>query len=67
MIEKVEFFYDDQTTLFMDIKGLVDFDAEIKKLEKNLGKTSQPLKNLQHQMAKPDYNDKVSDELKIKL
>lgn len=57
---------DDQTTVLMDIKGLVDFEVEIKKLEKNLGKTSQPLKNLQHQMAKPDYDVKISDELKKK-
>ena len=57
---------DDQTTLLMDIKGLVDFDAEIKKLEKNLSKTSQPLKNLKSQMDKPDYEHKVSDELKEK-
>jgi len=57
---------DDQTTLLMDIKGLVDFDTEIKKLEKNLSKTTQPLKNLQNQMAKPDYAEKVSDELKKK-
>merc|ERR1711957_837606 len=30
---------DDLTTVKMDLAGLVDYDAEIRKLEKNLGKT----------------------------
>jgi len=55
---------DDQTTIFMDIKGLVDFAAEIKKLEKNLGKTMPALDNLEKKMKAPGYEEKVSDDLK---
>lgn len=55
---------DDQTTVFMDIKGLVDFNAEIKKLEKNLGKTTPALENLQKKMEAPGYEENVKDELK---
>merc|ERR1711976_445645 len=55
---------DDQTSVFMDIKGLVDFNAEIKKLEKNLGKTTPALENLQKKMEAPGYEENVKDELK---
>ena len=55
---------DDQTTIFMDIKGLVDYNAEIKKLEKNLGKTTPSLDNLQKKISAPGYDENVTDELK---
>ncbi len=55
---------DDQTTVLMDIKGLVDFEAEIKKLEKNLGKTVPALENLEKKMKSAGYEEKVKDELK---
>jgi len=57
---------DDQTTVLMDIKGLVDFAAEIKKLEKNLGKTMPSLENLEKKMKAPGYEENVKDDLKKK-
>ncbi len=55
---------DDQTTVYMDIKGLVDYEVEIKKLEKNLGKTLPSLQNLEKKMNAAGYEEKVDDELK---
>lgn len=55
---------DDQTTLLMDLKGLVDFAAEIKRLNKSLNGVLAPLQKLEKQMADPGYNDKASDALK---
>ena len=55
---------DDQTTVLMDIKGLVDYGAEIKKLEKNLKKTMPALQNLEKKMKSAGYEEKASDELK---
>lgn len=55
---------DDQTTVLMDIKGLVDFSAEIQKLEKNLSKTMPALENLASKMSAPGYEEKVDEGLK---
>jgi valyl-tRNA synthetase len=55
---------DDQTTVFMDIKGLVDYDAEIKKLEKNLSKTMPALQNLEKKMQAKGYEENVKEDLK---
>ena len=55
---------DETTTVLMDIKGLVDYTAEIKKLEKQLGKTAGPMEQLETKMAAPGYEDNVSDEVK---
>jgi len=55
---------DEATTVLMDIKGLVDYAAEIKKLEKQLSKASGPLKQLKTKMAAPGYETNVSDEIK---
>ena len=55
---------DDQTTVLMNIKGLVDYAAEIKKLEKNLKKTMPALQNLEKKMKATGYEEKVSVELK---
>jgi valyl-tRNA synthetase len=55
---------DDQTTVLMDIKGLVDYDVEIKKLEKNLKKTMPALQNLEKKMNANGYEEKASDDLK---
>ena len=55
---------DDQTTVLMDIKGLVDYDAEIKKLEKNLNKTIPALQNLEKKMNANGYEENVSEDLK---
>jgi valyl-tRNA synthetase len=48
----------------MDIKGLVDYAAEIKKLEKQLSKTMGPMMQLEIKMAAPGYYDNVSSDIK---
>ena len=55
---------DESTTVLMDIKGLVNYSSEIKKLEKQLSKTIGPLKQLETKMAAPGYHDNVSDDVK---
>lgn len=55
---------DEATTVLMDIKGLVDYAAEIKKLEKQLGKTANPMKQLETKMSAPGYEENVSDDVK---
>ncbi len=55
---------DEQMTVLMDIKGLVDYAAEIKKLEKQLTKTTNPMQQLEVKMAAPGYEDNVSEEVK---
>ena len=55
---------DESTTVLLDIKGLVDYAAEIKKLDKQLSKTSHPLKQLETKMAAPGYENNVSEEVK---
>merc|ERR1740123_240384 len=55
---------DNNITLRMDIAGLVDFDAEIKKLEKNLNKTVPLVNNLEKKMNANGYEANVSDEIK---
>ncbi|KAL7538768.1 hypothetical protein ACHAXR_008781 [Thalassiosira sp. AJA248-18] len=55
---------DEATTVLMDIKGLVDYDAEIKKLGKQLSKTAAPMAQLETKMAAPGYNENVSDAVK---
>jgi len=56
---------DDQTTLLMDLTGLVDFGAEIKKLQKSLQQTLPALKTLEAKMAAPGYEENVKEDLKI--
>jgi len=55
---------DNNITLRMDIAGLVDFDAEIKKLEKNLNKTAPLVKNLEKKMNANGYEANVTDDIK---
>eukprot|EP00956_Cyclotella_meneghiniana_P010179 scaffold14046_cov76-Cyclotella_meneghiniana.AAC.8 len=55
---------DESTTVLMDIKGLVDYAAEIKKLEKQLSKTTAPLQQLETKISAPGYDENVSDEVK---
>jgi valyl-tRNA synthetase len=57
---------DETTTVLMDIKGLVDYAAEIKKLEKQLSKTAHPMEQLDTKMAAPGYEENVSDDIKEK-
>lgn len=55
---------DDQTSVLMDLTGLVDYAAEIKKLEKSLLKTMPVLNALEKKMNAPGYEAKVSADLK---
>jgi valyl-tRNA synthetase len=57
---------DESTTVLMDIKGLVDYVAEIKKLEKQLAKTTGPMDQLEKKMAAPGYEENVADDIKAK-
>eukprot|EP00560_Eucampia_antarctica_P005612 CAMPEP_0197833000 /NCGR_PEP_ID=MMETSP1437-20131217/17227_1 /TAXON_ID=49252 ORGANISM="Eucampia antarctica, Strain CCMP1452" /NCGR_SAMPLE_ID=MMETSP1437 /ASSEMBLY_ACC=CAM_ASM_001096 /LENGTH=1069 /DNA_ID=CAMNT_0043436719 /DNA_START=40 /DNA_END=3249 /DNA_ORIENTATION=- len=54
---------DDQTTVLMDIKGLVNYEAEIKKLEKDMKKTLPALKTLENTMNADGY-DQASEKLR---
>lgn len=55
---------DDQVTVLMNIKGLVDYAVEIKKLEKNLKKDLPLLQNLEKKMSADGYEENVPDDLK---
>ncbi len=48
----------------MDLTGLIDYDAEIKKLEKALSKTTPSLEQLEKKMSAPGYAEKVSEVVK---
>jgi len=54
---------DESTTVQMDLTGLVDYDAEIKKLEKSLSKTLALQTNLEKKINAPGY-EKASEDLK---
>jgi valyl-tRNA synthetase len=56
---------DDQTTVLMDLTGLVDFDAEIKKLEKSLKQTMPALTTLEKKIGAPGYEEHVNEDLKL--
>merc|ERR1712048_846110 len=58
------FVVDDSITIRMDLKGLVDFDVEIKRLTKSLNLTVPSISNLEKKMNAPGYQEKVKEELK---
>jgi len=55
---------DDQSTVLMDLTGIVDYAAEVKKLEKTLSKTTPALKSLEKKIAAKGYEENVNEELK---
>lgn len=55
---------DDQTTLLMDLTGLVDYNAEVAKLSKTLNSTLPALQSLEKKMSAAGYEENVSEELK---
>jgi len=55
---------DETCTLYMDLAGLVDFQAELAKLEKVLAKTTPLLQNLEKKVAAKGYAEKVKEEIK---
>jgi len=54
---------DEEKTVMMDLTGLVDYNAEIKKLTKTLTKTLNPLTALEKKMSADGY-EQASDKLK---
>jgi valyl-tRNA synthetase len=56
---------DDQATLRMDLTGLVDYAAEVKKLNKALKSTLTPLQNLEKKLNAVGYEENVKEELKL--
>ena len=55
---------DDQLTVMMDIKGLVDYAKEIARLNKTLKSTLSQLDQLQKKMAMDGYEEKAPEEQK---
>jgi valyl-tRNA synthetase len=54
---------DEQTTLLMDLKGLVDFAAEIKRLSKSLDTALPVLSKLEKTIAAPGYKESAAESL----
>mmetsp|Transcript_13868 Transcript_13868/g.18104 ORF Transcript_13868/g.18104 Transcript_13868/m.18104 type:complete len:985 (-) Transcript_13868:35-2989(-) len=54
----------DQLTVLMDMKGLVDYKVEITRLKKTLKSTINPLEQLQNKMSADGYDEKVPEDLK---
>ena len=56
---------DDSVTIFMDLKGMVDFGKELKKLEKQRNKIEKEVKMLEAKMGSDNY-DKASEKAKAR-
>ena len=56
---------DNETTLRMDLTGLVDYSAEVKKLNKSLKSTVPAMQTLEKKMSAAGYDENVSEELKF--
>jgi valyl-tRNA synthetase len=54
---------DDQLTVLMDVKGLIDFDVEIKRLQKSLKSNSPLIATLSNKIAADGYAENVPDDL----
>lgn len=55
---------DTETTLLIDLKGLVNFEAEIQRLSKSQKTTEHQLTTLEKKVSAPGYAEKVKEELK---
>jgi valyl-tRNA synthetase len=55
---------DDTLTVMMDVKGLVDYNVEIARLQKDMKPTVHQIETLQSKMAAEGYEDKVPEDLK---
>jgi valyl-tRNA synthetase len=55
---------DDQLTVLMDVKGLVDFKMEISRLQKNLKSTLPQISQLEAKVSAAEYATKVPDEVR---
>jgi valyl-tRNA synthetase len=54
----------DQTQVYMELRGMVDAAAEIRKLEKQLGQVDTRVTSLAKQMAIPGYEAKVPEAVR---
>jgi valyl-tRNA synthetase len=54
---------DDQLTILMDVKGLVDFQVEINRLKKSLDTTAAMIERTTTKMTAMDYATKVPEEV----
>merc|ERR1711862_422911 len=59
------FIVDDNTTVSMDLTGLIDYDVEIAKLGKTLSKTKPLRDNIEKKINAPGYRENVSKELAV--
>jgi valyl-tRNA synthetase len=55
---------DDTLTVLMDVKGLVDYNVEIARLQKTIKTTLPAIQSLQQKMTADGYQDNVPTELK---
>jgi valyl-tRNA synthetase len=55
---------DDTLTVYMDVKGLVDYNVEIDRLKKHLKTTLPAIESLEKKMAMEGYDEKVPEDLK---
>ena len=55
---------DEQCTIMMDVKGLIDYDVEINRLQKSLDKTLPSLQNVERAMAAEGYEDSVPQKIR---
>jgi valyl-tRNA synthetase len=56
---------DDQVSVLMDLTGLLDYKAEIVKLNKSLNKTLPAMESLEQKMSAAGYEENVSEDLKV--
>ena len=54
---------DDSLTVLMDVKGLVDYEVEIARLQKSLKSTVPAIETLERKMAADGYAEKVPKDL----
>jgi valyl-tRNA synthetase len=59
------FIVDDSLTVLMDVKGLIDYDVEIDRLQKNLKSTLPLIEQLSKKMSVSGYEANVPDDLKL--
>jgi len=55
---------DDSITVWMDLAGIVDYESEIKKLEKSLSKTMPFVRTLETKLNANGYAEKVAEDVK---
>jgi valyl-tRNA synthetase len=56
---------DDQLTVLMDVKGLVDYKIEIERLQKNLNSTIPAIKSMETKLSADGYEQNAPDDLKL--